>query len=215
MDLIDAGNGPPVHGPAVTGVILAGGGGRRMGARDKGLEPLAGRPIVEHAIERLRPQVDRLIINANRNREVYAAYGFPVVADDMAGYLGPLAGMAAALRAAETDLVLTVPCDCPRFPLDLAARLLAARRALHGELATVETKEGLQPVFALLHRALLDSLLEYLHGGGRGVGRWFTRHLTALADFSGQTEAFLNINTPDERAAAEAYLRRPPGPRAF
>ncbi|KPV40317.1 hypothetical protein AN478_09520 [Thiohalorhabdus denitrificans] len=215
MDPFDAGHGTPVHDPPVTGVILAGGGGRRMGGRDKGLEPLAGRPIVEYAIERLRPQVDRLIINANRNRETYAAYGFPVVADEMAGYPGPLAGMAAALRTAETDLILTVPCDCPRLPLDLATRLLVARRALHGELATVETGEGLQPVFALLHRALLDSLLGYLEDGGRGVARWFNRHLTALADFSGQTEAFLNINTPDERAAAEAFLPRHPDPRAF
>ncbi|MFA9461239.1 molybdenum cofactor guanylyltransferase MobA [Thiohalorhabdus methylotrophus] len=194
----------------ITGVILAGGRAKRMGGADKGLLEMAGRPALEYAIERLQPQVDRLVINANRNRGTYAAYGFPVVPDEMADYPGPLAGMAAALRAAETEYILTVPCDCPWLPLDLATRLQLARRNLNSELATVETGEGLQPVFALLHRSLLDSLLTYLQGGGRKIDRWFARHLTALADFSDCPEAFTNINTPEQRATAESELPAPP-----
>ena len=147
-----AGSGP------ITGVVLAGGRGRRMGGVDKGLMPLAGRPAVAHVLDRLAPQVDRLLINANRNRAAYAAYGHPVIADRTGDFAGPLAGMAAALAVAETELVLTVPCDTPWLPADLAARLHAARARDAAAIATVADGATTHPVFALLPRGLGPSL---------------------------------------------------------
>lgn len=188
----------------VTGVVLAGGKGRRMGGRDKGLMPLAGRPAVAHVLERLAPQVDRLLINANRNGEAYAAYGYPVVADRIADFAGPLAGMAAALAAAETEQVLTVPCDTPWLPTDLTARLERARQAEDAAIATVADGHTSHPVFALLARHLRPSLEAYLSEGERKIDRWFARHPLAFGDFSDCPEAFTNINTPEEQAAAEA-----------
>lgn len=174
-----------------------------MGGRDKGLLTVSGRPAVELVIERLRPQVDRLIINANRNTEAYAKYGLPVVPDEEDGYPGPLAGMAAGLAAAGADHVLTVPCDSPWLPPDLAPRLLAALHDGDAELATVTTAEGLQPVFTLLSWQVRESLRRFLGEGGRKIDRWFVHHRVALADFSDCPQAFANINTPEELAAAE------------
>jgi molybdenum cofactor guanylyltransferase len=194
------------HNEQITGLILAGGRGRRMGGEDKGLLPIAGRPAVEYAIERLGPQVDHLIINANRNLPTYRSYGYEVVADEVADFAGPLAGVAAGMQAADTGYLLTAPCDCPWLPLDLASRLLAAKSARNADLATVETGDGLQPVFSLLETDILDSLMNYLGQGGRKIDRWFAHHLMALADFSDCPEAFTNINTPEERSAAEPAL---------
>ncbi len=193
-------------GPPVTGVVLAGGRGRRMAGRDKGLIPLAGRPVVELVLDRLAPQVDQVLINANRNRPAYAAYGYPVVGDHHEGFAGPLAGMASALAAADTDLVLTVPCDTPWLPTDLMSRLGAAREVAEAEIVTVDDGVTTHPVLALLHRDLLPSLEASLAEGERKIDRWFARHRMGLADFSDCPEAFTNINTPGERAAAEAGL---------
>jgi len=193
-------------GDAITGVVLAGGRARRMGGRDKGLLPLAGRPAVAYAVERLRPQVDALLINANRHRPDYAAFGVPVVPDTVADYPGPLAGMAAGLEAAATGLVLTVPTDSPWLPMDLAARLRAVLEAEGADIATAHNGEGLQPVFALLRRQVLPSLQAYLAAEGRKIDRWFGQHRLATADFSDCPRAFANINTPEELAAAERAL---------
>lgn len=190
----------------VTGIILAGGRASRMGGIDKGLVPLAGRPMVEHIIERLRPQTTALIVNANRSHEVYAQYRLPLVADQLDGYAGPLAGMASGLAASSTDWVVTVPCDSPLVPPDLVARLCAALRRERAEL-TVATGAGrMQPVFALLPRALLPSLQAYLAAGERKIDLWYARHRVALADFDDRPEAFLNVNTPADRDALEARL---------
>lgn len=192
----------------ITGVVLAGGRGRRMGGQDKGLVPLAGRPAVEYALERLRPQVDGLVINANRNLETYRSYGYPVVQDREDDFPGPLGGMVAALEGRQTEFILTVPCDTPWLPPDLAKRLLTALEAQEAELATVDNGEGMQPVFALLPRHLLGSLEAYLAEGERKIDRWYARHRLALADFSDDPGAFVNINTPEERSAAEPALAR-------
>lgn len=189
-----------------TGAILAGGRGRRMGGRDKGLVELAGRPMVARVIERIRPQVDTLIINANRHIDSYTQYGYPVVSDVIDDYCGPLAGMASALRRAAPGFVVTVPCDTPFLPLDLVERL---HRALQngGELAVVDTGERLQPVFALLHTDLLDSLMDFLATGGRKIDAWYALHAMARADFSADPDAFANVNTPEQAASAEHQLR--------
>jgi molybdopterin-guanine dinucleotide biosynthesis protein A len=190
----------------VTGIILAGGKAMRMGGVDKGLVSLAGRPMVEHIIERLRPQTRALIINANRSQEIYANYGLPVVADSFGDFAGPLAGMASGLAESATDWVVTVPCDSPLLPPDLVTRLWAALQHEQAELAVAWAEGRLQPVFALLPKTLLASLRDFLAGGERKIDRWYARHRMALADFSDSPDTFLNVNTPDEREALEARL---------
>lgn len=194
----------------ITGVILAGGRGSRMGGIDKGLIPLRGRPMIEHVIAALKPQVGRVLINANRSREQYAALGYPVVADALAGYLGPLAGIASALRAADTTYVLAVPCDSPLIGPDLSQRLYAALVEEHADISVAHDGERMHPVFALLRRSLLSSLLDYLEGGERKIDRWYARHRLAIAYFRDAPRSFLNVNSPEERAELEHNLREMP-----
>ncbi len=189
----------------ITGAILAGGRARRMDGRDKGLVLLAGRPMLEHVLETLRPQVDALLIVANRNRARYANYA-TVVADTLSGYQGPLAGIASALQAAETRWVVTVPCDVPILPEDLVARMCAALQDADAEVCTVRCGERLQPVFTLMRTDLIDSLLAFLGDGERKIDRWLQRHRWACADFSANGAAFTNINSDAELAAMAATL---------
>ena len=196
---------------ALTGVILAGGRARRMGGRDKGLLELGGEPLAVRAARLLAPQAGRLIVNANRNRQRYAELlaGFTdarVIGDDLDGFLGPLAGMLAALEATDTDYVLTVPCDSPLLRADYAERMHAALAAAGAELAVAHDGERLQPVFALLHRALAADLRAALAGGERKIDRWYARQRMTTADFSDAPELFRNVNTPEELAALEAEL---------
>jgi molybdenum cofactor guanylyltransferase len=192
--------------PPITAVVLAGGRATRMGGTDKGLVELAGRPMIAHVLAALAPQVERALINANRNLDRYAAFGWPVVPDEDTGFLGPLAGLAAGMRAAQTPLVLTAPCDCPLLAPDLVARLYSALEQAHAEIAVPFDGERLQPVFALVKQELLDSLTAYLGSGERKIDRWFAQHLLARADFSDRPESFVNVNDPDECAALEARL---------
>lgn len=187
-------------------MVLAGGRATRMGGMDKGLVELGGRPMIAHVLAALAPQVERVLINANRNHERYAAFGWPVVADDDAGFLGPLAGLAAGMRAADTPLVLTAPCDCPLLAPDLVTRLYSALEQGHADIAVPFDGERLQPVFALVKRDLADSLAAYLGGGDRKIDRWFAQHRLAQVDFSDRPENFVNVNDPDERAALETRL---------
>ena len=188
--------------PSVTGIILAGGMGRRMGGVDKGLVPLAGRPMVEHVLTRLRPQVDDALINANQNLDRYAAFGVPVVADAIGGFAGPLAGLHAGMTAAHRDLVVTVPCDSPFLPDDLVARLLAGLVAGDAQLAVARTFDQPHPVFALVRRALLPHLTAFLEGGGRKIDAWYATLPAVEVAFDDEADAFRNINTSDELAAA-------------
>jgi molybdopterin-guanine dinucleotide biosynthesis protein A len=199
-------NADPESRDAVTGVILAGGEARRMGGRDKGLIEIAGRPMVEYVIEALRPQVGALLINANRSRERYARFGYPVVADEFDGYNGPLAGMASCMRVAATDYIATLPCDSPHIPPDLVARLFLRLREEQADIGVAHNGERMQPVFSLIRRALLDSLQDYLDGGERKIDRWFERHATAVVDFSDRPDTFINVNTPEDVAKMEATL---------
>jgi molybdopterin-guanine dinucleotide biosynthesis protein A len=187
----------------ITGVILAGGRGSRLGGVDKGLVPLHGRPLIEYAIDALRPQVGSLLISANRNRDVYASYGYPVIADVMGDYDGPLAGMLSAMRAAGTAYILTTPCDAPSIPADLARRLANALVSENAVASTVSLQGRLQPVFALLRCTLAGDLGNRLKQGERGAGEWLRRHHAVPVDFSGAAGAFVNINTPQELLAQQ------------
>lgn len=191
----------------IAGAVLAGGQGRRMGGEDKGLVEVAGRPMVAHVIERLRPQVGRLLINANRNREHYAEItGCRVVADREGGYAGPLAGMASAMKAGGTRYLLTAPCDAPLVSEQLGARLYASLVDERAELSVAHDGVRLQPVFALIDCSLLESLLSYLRSGERKIDRWYAQHRMARADCSDLPQSFSNVNTPEERAALEDAL---------
>lgn len=183
---------------AITGVILAGGLGRRMGGVDKGLQLLAGRPLVRYVVDRLAPQVDALLINANRSQAEYAALGYPVLADEIPDFAGPLAGLHAALSAARTPLVLTVPCDSPYLPPDLAARLYAGLVASGADLAIVRAEGRLHPVFCLARTHLQGPLATYLAQGGRRVAGWCTEIGACEVDFDDQPLAFRNFNTLDD-----------------
>lgn len=194
----------------ITGVILAGGRGSRMGGEDKGLVLLNGRAMVEHVVERLRPQVGSLLISANRNRERYEALGYRVVVDSLPDYQGPLAGMASVLQIATTPYVVTVPCDSPLIGDDLVARLARALVTDSADIAVANDGARAHPVFLLLKRSLLPSLLGFLQAGERKIDRWFERHRVASADFSDSPEAFINVNDPDEHRAVEQRLRESP-----
>lgn len=184
----------------ITGVVLAGGLGRRMGGVDKGLQPLADKPMVQWAIERFAPQVDELLINANQNAERYAGFGYPVVPDRIPDFAGPLAGLHAALSRATHPLVATVPCDSPFLARDLIARLRAALDAAGADLAVARTFDQPHPVFCLCRRELLPHLTAFLESGGRKVDRWYaTLHVVEVA-FDDEADAFSNINTRDELA---------------
>jgi molybdenum cofactor guanylyltransferase len=190
----------------MTGLILAGGRARRLGGVDKGLVERSGRPLVAWAIAALAPQVATLAISANRNLQTYADYGFPTFADRHPGFLGPLAGIAAALAAARTPWVLCLPCDAPYPPSDLGTRLASALAADGAEIAAATDGTRLQPLHALIPVALAASLEDFLAGGGRSAQDWYRRHRLAVADFSDCPLAFANLNTPGdaERLAARA-----------
>jgi len=192
------------HPSLVTGVVLAGGLGRRMGGVDKGLQLLRGKPMVQWAIERLAPQVDELLINANQNLDAYSAYGHRVIPDAITGYAGPLAGLHRALSEAHHELVATVPCDSPFLPGDLVARLLAAREKADADLAVARTGEQPHPVFCLCGKRVLSNLTSFLEGGGRKIDAWYSRLKVVEVSFDDEPEAFSNINTEAELRGAQA-----------
>jgi molybdopterin-guanine dinucleotide biosynthesis protein A len=180
----------------VSGIVLAGGQGRRMGGVDKGLLPLRGKPMVAWVLERLAPQVDELIVNANQNLETYARLGYRVVPDAVGGYAGPLAGLHAGLTAASHPLVITVPCDSPFLPADLVVRL---RKALPShDLAVAKTGDQPHPVFSLVRRSVLDHLTQFLSAGGRKIDAWYASLRVVEVAFDDEADAFRNINTREE-----------------
>ena len=198
---------------AITGLVLAGGLARRMGGMDKGLIELAGRPMVEHVLDALRPQVGSLLINANRNTERYAAYGHPVVSDTLQGFMGPLAGVLAALQRLTTEFLVTVPCDAPLVAPDLVGRLYEACVANDADVAVATDGRRQQPVFLLLRAGTAPSLEAYLAGGGRKIDTWFARLRIAEADLGDALDTFVNVNDPDERQRLEARLLSTTGSR--
>ena len=191
----------------VTGVILAGGQARRMGGQDKGLVMLDGKPMIEIIIDVFKPQTAKLLINANRNHDHYSQYGLELVADELSGYCGPLAGMASALKTINTDYMVTAPCDSPFIPLDLVQRLADALENKSTDISVAHDGERIQPVFCMLKKTLLQSLTDYLAAGERKIDRWFKQHDFAIADFSDKPETFDNINTHEDVESALSKLR--------
>ena len=185
----------------ITGLILAGGRGSRMGGVDKGLQNHLGMPLALHALLRLQPQVGEVMINANRNLSAYESMGVQVWPDALPDYPGPLAGVLAGLEHCSTPWLVTVPCDSPVFPLDLVARLAEAAARADAEIAMVATvEEGRlqrQPVFCLLQSGLMESLVAFLHSGERKIDRWTGRHRCIEVPFD-DASAFANANTPEE-----------------
>ncbi|GAA5169249.1 MULTISPECIES: molybdenum cofactor guanylyltransferase MobA [Halomonadaceae] len=181
---------------AITALVLAGGRGRRMGGIDKGWASYRQRSLIEWVLSRLARQVDHVLINANRSRTAYEALGWPVIGDRSGGYQGPLMGIWSGLCAAETPLVLVVPCDTPCLPLDLVERLYASLGA--HDIAVAHDGERSQPVVALLRRGLAADLERALAAGERKVERWYARHAWVSVDFSDCPEAFANINSPHD-----------------
>ena len=188
---------------AVTGLVLAGGQGSRMGGVDKGLAPFRGRPMVAHVLERLAPQVDEILVNANRNPEAYAAFGHRVIADELPGFAGPLAGFERGLAHARCELVATVPCDSPFLPPDLVPRLRAALESAGADLAVAKTGAQAHPVFCLMRRAVHASLERFLASGQRKIDKWYAGLAVVEVAFDDEAEAFANINTRDELADLE------------
>ena len=192
----------------ITGTILAGGRAQRMGGQDKGFIDLNGKPMVEYVLAILKPQTAAIVINANRSLDRYARYGYPIVIDDLGDFQGPLAGFASCLANVVTPYLLTVPCDSPLLPNDLGPRLYQALLYEQAELAVAYSGDRLQPVFSLLRRELLGSLRDFLEHGERKIDRWYARHKVARADFTDRPDAFLNINTEQERAVLAEMLRK-------
>jgi len=186
----------------ITGLVLAGGMGRRMDSRDKGLVEFRGKPMVAHVIERLAPQVDSLIINANRSLTEYRAFGHPVISDEVGGFAGPLAGLHAGLKGCVTPFIVTAPCDSPFLPIDLVARLYEALQEDIAELAVAKTGDQAQPVFALYSASLLPSLTQFLESGGRKIDAWYSTHRVVEVLFPDES-AFANINTIAELQALQ------------
>ena len=184
----------------ITGLILAGGQGRRMGGVDKGLQPLRGKPLAQWALERLAPQVDELLINCNQNFDAYARFGHRLVTDEVTGFAGPLAGLHAGLRAASHPLVVTVPCDSPFLPPDLVSRLQG--RLTQHDLAVAKTGDQPHPVFSLVRKTVLTDLEAFLRDGGRKIDAWYARLRTVEVAFDDEADAFRNINTLEELGKA-------------
>ena len=193
----DAMSAPSVQPPPLTGMILAGGKARRMGGQDKGLIPYQGRPLIAHVLERLEPQVQAILINANRSHDQYAQFGHPVIADAEDGFLGPLAGILAGLRAAQTELLLCAPCDSPEIGPDLAAKLASPFVQAGTRIAVASCAGRLQPVFAVLHTDLSEALDDFLRHGGRKIDEFYGAQGFEEVPFENPSE-FRNINTHEE-----------------
>jgi molybdenum cofactor guanylyltransferase len=199
-----------IHKDAVTGLVLAGGRGTRMGGVDKGLQLHRGVPLAQYALERLRPQVGALMLNANRNLEAYRAMGVPVWPDEMAEFPGPLAGMLAGLEHCATPYLVTVPCDTPNFPADLVARLAEGLASADAEIAIAYTQESegprAQPVFCLMKATLRAGLKAFIDSGERKTGLFAARHGGTRVVFH-DPAAFANANTLDELAVLQINPR--------
>jgi molybdopterin-guanine dinucleotide biosynthesis protein A len=188
----------------ITGVILAGGRGRRMGGVDKGLLELRGRPLAAWVAERLMAQVDELLVSANRSGERYAAIGYRVVGDRIPDFAGPLAGLHAALTVAAHPLVATVPCDSPFLPADLVLRLFSGLTATDADVAVARSGGRVHPVFCLCRRDLLPHLDAYLASGERRMAGWQATLKVAEVAFDDEAEAFANVNTGEELGRFES-----------
>ena len=179
-----------------------------MNCVDKGFVLLQKKPLIAHVIARLKPQVDEIFINANREIEQYRAFGLPVLKDENEEFIGPLAGFSLGLQHAKHDCVLTVPCDSPLLPLDFAERLLGGLAASLADIAVASSEENTHPVFCLMRKSVLPSLQAYIESGERRVSAWQKSQKYIEVDFSDCIEAFTNLNTFDDLADLELKLNK-------
>lgn len=193
----------------ITGVILAGGKASRMGGEDKGLILFNDKPLVQHVIDALIPQLDKLIINANRNLKQYQQFGYPVTNDSLADFCGPLAGMYSAMQCVDSDYIITAPCDAPMISPQYRQRMVETLLYQQAEIAVAYDGERLQPVFCLLPTRLQDDLAKYLTQGDRKIDLWFKRYKLAIVDFSDQANSFANFNYPDDISKHQTTISAP------
>jgi len=189
----------------ITAVILAGGQGSRLGGLDKGLVELNNTPLAQHLIKRIKPQVNDILLSANRNIERYRELGYEVFEDQINGFAGPLAGILTALKQTQCEWLLTLPADSPFIPLDLVQRL--THELGQSKISIAHDGEQLQPTFALIHRSLVDSLESFLQQGERKTRLWMQQQPYKTTDFSDKPNAFININTADELNNAEIHFK--------
>lgn len=192
---------------AISSIILSGGRATRMGGIDKGLVMLQQKPLIQHVIERLTPQVDEILINANREITQYQRFGLPVFQDVHDDFIGPLAGFSVGLQHAKQDYVLTVPCDSPLLPHDLAQRLLNSLFTHNADIAVASSDGDAHPVFCLCKKSVLPSLTTHLATSERRVSSWQKSLIYTEVDFSDCSDAFVNLNTFEDLAALELKLR--------
>jgi molybdenum cofactor guanylyltransferase len=191
---------------SISSIILSGGRATRMNGVDKGLVMLQQKPLIAHVIVRLKPQVDEIFINANREIGQYQAFGLPVLQDENAEFIGPLAGFSLGLQHAKHDYVLTVPCDSPLLPLDLAQRLLNSMLVSRMDIACASSDGNTHPVFCMMKKSVLPSLTTFLAQGECKVSAWQKSQNYIEVDFSDCSEAFTNLNTFEDLAALETKL---------
>ena len=192
----------------ISAIILSGGRATRMNGLDKGLVQLQQKPLIAHVIARLKPQVDEILINANREIAQYQVFGLPVLKDENEEFIGPLAGFSLGLQHAKHDYVLTVPCDSPLLPLDLVQRLMAALLEHGADIVVASSDSNAHPVFCLMRKTMLPSLLAYIESGERRVSAWQKSQQYIEVDFSDCNDAFTNLNTFDNLAALELKLNQ-------
>ncbi len=191
---------------AISSIILSGGRATRMNGVDKGLVTLQQNPLIAHVIARLQPQVDELLINANREIANYQSFGYPVLQDETDDFLGPLAGFLLGLKHAKHDYVLTVPCDSPLLPLDLVEKLLNGMTEALADIAVASSDGDTHPVFCLMKKSVLPSLTAFLEQGERKVSAWQKSQKYVEVDFSDNSDGFINLNTFDDLKALELKL---------
>jgi len=182
----------------ITGMVLAGGLARRFNAEDKGLITLRGKPLVSYALDVLSRVTDPVVINANRNQSVYAKLGYPVIADLDQSFSGPLAGVLSVMRQADTEFVLSVPCDCPLMKEWVLRKMIDSQHEQQADCCIPFDGERVHPVFLLIRTDLQDDLAAYLQSGERKIDRWLEQHQLVKADCSDDPDSFLNVNTPEQ-----------------
>ena len=183
----------------ITAIILAGGQGKRMGGKDKGLVKFCNHSLIQSVIEKILPQVEHVMINANRNTAEYEAFGYPVIADAVTDFQGPLAGFMAAMNTVSSNYIVCVPCDGPMLSDKLVQRLYSQLERENTDIAVAHDGNRMQPVYVLISTHLKTSLQEYLQSGERKIDRWYANHKISIVDFSDIPETFININTRQER----------------
>jgi len=191
---------------SISAIILSGGRATRMNGADKGLVTLQNKPLIAHVIARLKLQADEIFINANREIAAYESFGYPVLQDEVAEFLGPLAGFSLGLQHAKHEYVLTVPCDSPLLPLDLTERLYNGMAESPANIAVASSDGDTHPVFCLMKKSVLPSLTDYLASGERKVSTWQKSQKYIEVDFSDNSDGFINLNTFEDLTALELKL---------